>query len=191
MLPRYILGVDYSLTSPGVCLYDTHLKSFKLFFVSDKKKLLNLACGHSIVTGFEYPLYRNDLERYINLSNWVMSLIPDTSNVHVIIEGYSYGSTSARLFQIAENAGCLKLQFHNKNIPFTVVPPTTIKKLATGKGNSKKEPVYEAFVEKTGIDLKSLFETKAATISSPISDLSDSYWMAQWGLIHLQESCVQ
>lgn len=152
---------------------------------------MNLACGHSTIHGFEYPDFQKDLDRYINLSNWVMGLLPSYENLHVFIEGYSYGSTSARLFQIAENACCLKLQFHSKNIPFDIIAPTAIKKFATGKGNAKKEQMYEAFQNSTGLDLKQLFETNAEKIGSPIGDLADAYWIAKFGLNHLQGSCAQ
>jgi len=61
----------------------------------------------------------------------------------VVMEGYSFGSNQSRSHSLGELGGILKLAVseHTKTHPCTlyIVPPTTLKKFVTGKGNSKKQ----------------------------------------------------
>ena len=68
-------------------------------------------------------------------------------------------------------------------LKFQTYPPTVIKKFATGKGNSNKEKMYEAFVDEllTPSDLKEQLTPKAKKIINPISDIVDSYFIAKAG----------
>ena len=70
-----------------------------------------------------------------------------------------------------------------KKIPFISVPPTVIKKFATGKGNSNKEKMYEAFTAEvlTPLDLKERLTPKAKSIKNPVSDIVDSYFICKYG----------
>lgn len=73
--------------------------------------------------------------------------------VDVAMEGYSYGS------QVAHKAGELgatvKLNLRkNENMYPLIVPPTTLKKYVTGKGNaSKKSQMMLATYKKWGVEL--------------------------------------
>ncbi len=49
-----------------------------------------------------------------------------------LLEGYSFGS-KGKVFHIAENTGILKYKIHNMGVPLEVIPPTTVKKFATGQ----------------------------------------------------------
>ena len=68
-------------------------------------------------------------------------------------------------------------------LTFKTFPPTVIKKFATGKGNSNKEQMYEAFVDEllTPDDLKERLTPKAKKVINPISDIVDSYFIAKAG----------
>lgn len=57
----------------------------------------------------------------------------------VALEGYSYGSHSSNLPAIGELGGVARVALHEANVPFIVVPPSTLKKFATGRGNAKKD----------------------------------------------------
>ena len=65
------------------------------------------------------------------------------------------------------------------NIEYHIVPPTTLKKYATGKGNADKLMMYEAFVNKTGIDPRKILNSQSK-LSSPFTDIADSYWLASY-----------
>jgi Holliday junction resolvasome RuvABC endonuclease subunit len=96
----------------------------------------------------------------------------------VVIEGYAMGAKGL-VFNIAENTGCLKQMLWVDGIKFITPAPTTVKKFATGKGNSNKEKMEEAFVAETGVDVRvPINQTKG---SNPSSDIIDSYYMAKFG----------
>ena len=102
----------------------------------------------------------------------------------MFLEGYAFAtSAQAGVRSIAENTGLLKHKMWKNKIPFKTYPPTVIKKFATGKGNSNKELMYEAFVDEllTPIDLKELLTPKAKKVISPISDIVDSYFITKCG----------
>ena len=82
-----------------------------------------------------------------------------------------------RVFHIAENTGVLKHKIYKAEITFEVVPPSTWKKEVVGKGNADKQYVYESL----GIDLKTTFKSKS--ITSPINDIADSYFICEYGLL--------
>ena len=146
-----IAGIDYSLTSPAVCIYteesDGGYFDFDrcvLHYLSNTKGQQQLAagCGLENIKATPYPEWTTTEERHENLSDWKMK------------------------------------------IPFTIFPPTVIKKHATGKGNADKQLMYNAFCDEllTPTDLKERLTPKAKKIISPISDIVDSYFIAKCGI---------
>ncbi len=99
--------------------------------------------------------------------------VPATANVY--IEGYSMGS-KGRVFSIAENMGLIKHKLWKRGHHLTEVPPSVVKKAATGKGNAKKEQMYEAFVRDTGVKF-----AVGKDIGSPFSDIVDAYYISEYG----------
>ena len=95
------------------------------------------------------------------------------------MEGYSFGSKGRALFQIAENGGILKYRLQEKYGQIEVIPPANIKKFATGKGNADKEKMYEQFKKDTNIDLMKALDQE--TLASPVTDIVDAYYIAQYG----------
>lgn len=70
----------------------------------------------------------------------------------VVIEGYSFGSRGRTLYQIGELGGVIRLALHEQGIPFVEVPPSTLKKYATGHGNAGKGEVLAAAIRRLGYD---------------------------------------
>lgn len=56
------------------------------------------------------------------------------------IEGYAYAARN-QAHQIGELGGVIRLMLYQHSIPFVVIPPTTVKQFATGKGNAGKDAV--------------------------------------------------
>lgn len=54
-----------------------------------------------------------------------------------------------------------------------IISPNTVKKTATGKGNAKKEPMYDALPQ----EVKDLFEAMNLKKTTGRYDLTDSYWI--------------
>ena len=118
--------------------------------------------------------------KYIETENEYNSAL--SIRKEVFIEGYAYGMTSNRA-PIYENTAILKHRLWKNKLPFTMYPPTVIKKFATGKGNANKEQMYEAFVDEllTPTDLKERLTPKAKKVINPISDIVDSYFITKCG----------
>ena len=182
---EYVAGIDYSLTSPAVCvgkLVDgkVEFKNCKFYFI--KKNKSHESFGN--FRAYDYPKYSDEIERYENLANWVIECIRwyDGRAKHVYLEDYAFAATG-RVFNIAENTGILKQKLKQNGFRFTTIPPTVIKKRATGKGNAKKELMYETFLEETNIDLQNRLSPKSIKITNPVSDIVDSYYICKTGLL--------
>lgn len=66
----------------------------------------------------------------------------------VVIEGYSYGSQGRAIVSIGELGGVVRVDLYRAKIPYLEVPPATLKKYATGKGNASKEAVLAAAIRR-------------------------------------------
>lgn len=172
-----VVGIDYSLTSPCVCIGDPNNFKFetcKFYYLTDSKKL---DVDIDNIRGDLHLDYSCDEQRYGNITNWAMSLLEEGDKV--FIEGYSMGSTG-RVFNIAENCGLLKHYLWKWKYEFNVIPPTVIKKFATGKGNANKELLQTAFENETGYSVKKKLGLTDKQWN-PSSDIIDSYYICKLG----------
>jgi Holliday junction resolvasome RuvABC endonuclease subunit len=179
---RTIVGIDYSLNSPAICItnnsFDFNKCSFH-FLTSKKKHIGNF--GKNIF-GYEHKEYNTPIERFTNISSWALDIIhkhkKDTAKV--FIEGYSFGSKGQAVFQIAENCGILKYRLQlSPSILYDTVVPSVVKKFASGKGNADKQLMYNSFLNHTGADLLKAFDM--GKLNNPVTDIVDSYYIAKVG----------
>lgn len=172
-----VVGIDYSITSPCVCIGDRDnfsLDTCQFYFLTDHKKL------DIDVDNIRGDLHRDhncEEQRYGNITAWVMGLLEEDDKVYM--EGYSMGSTG-RVFNIAENCGLLKHYLWKWKYDFTVIPPTVIKKFATGKGNANKQLLQECFIKETGYDVKAKLNLTEKQWN-PSSDIIDAYYICKLG----------
>lgn len=175
-----VAGLDYSMTSPAICLYDDAngdmtFNNCTSYYLTQMKKYDII---HNNIVG-KYFEYTNDMTRYDTISSFFLDRLMENGVTKVFIEGYSMGSRG-RVFNIAENTGILKYKLWNFGIEFETVPPTVIKKFATGKGNADKEKMQVAFVAENKIDIKfDLGMTEKQW--NPSSDIIDAYWICKYG----------
>lgn len=175
-----VAGLDYSMTSPAICLYDDADGEFKfsncsVYFLTQTKKYDTIVKN---ITGnfFEYT---DDITRYDKISHFFLEKIVERNVKKIFIEGYSMGS-KGRVFNIAENTGVMKYRLWKNGIDYEIIPPTVIKKFATGKGNADKAAMQSAFMKDNNVDLK--FEFKMTENQwNPSSDIIDSYWICKYG----------
>jgi hypothetical protein len=173
-----IVGIDYSLTSPCICICDADNFSFskcKFYYLTDNKKY-NIDIDN--LNGDLHEPYFIEEERFYNITKWVLDKLKEGDIIYM--EGYSMGSTG-RVFNIAENAGLLKHYLWKRKHTYNIVPPTVIKKFATGKGNANKQFLQECFEQETDyfIKKKLLMTDKQ---SNPSSDIIDSYYICKYGV---------
>ena len=174
MTAKTIIGIDYSLTSPAICINNGSL----MFYYLTNKKKWQCEMNESIV-GYAHKEWTAPIQRFTYISDFVFDILFTINNPIIFIEGYSFGSKGQGLFQIAENCGILKYRLLEKGYGYNTVVPSVVKKGATGKGNADKDKMYEAFVKETKVDLKKLFDTDK--VGNPISDIVDSYFIQKVG----------
>jgi Holliday junction resolvasome RuvABC endonuclease subunit len=175
-----IAGVDYSITSPSICIHNGETWSIDnctLYYLSQKQKQI---VKTPRIKGILYPEWETPEQRFHQLAKWTLGVLIEHRVQLVVIEGYSYGSKSSSLFQIAENGGTLKQMIWQAKIPFSVAAPTTIKKFATGKGNSNKAKMWDSFIEETNLDLFALLGQIEGKNWNPVSDMVDAYYLAKF-----------
>ena len=190
------IGIDYSLSSPGVCVNTSEgefrYEDCSFYFLTGTKKYDNTFKDNDVrYVGTGHKLYTSEPERYNNIADWAIDIIKShikeyqikeklfhwPGNPTIQIEDYSYGSTG-RVFHIAENLGLLKYKLKMEcGWDYTLLPPSVIKKFATDKGNANKELMLEAFEKDTGVNLELLFDTKS---KSPITDVADAYFVCKY-----------
>lgn len=119
--PVSILAVDPSLTSTGYC--------YKY--------------GDQFCVGTLKPKLRG-VQRLYYLRSSIHRIIASNDFDCVVVEGYAMGATNSRVFDIGEWGGILKLISYEYVGRILVIPPTSMKKFVTGKGNASKEEVMSA-----------------------------------------------
>jgi len=176
-----IFGIDYSYTSPSICVLGDDFKSSFFYFANANKKVCVKALN------YEGTLLQKDwadnVERYETLAKWAVEKIQQhwEPGSRIILEGYAFGARGGMMFNIAENAGLLK--YHLKKafgIHPEIIAPTMVKKLWTGKGNANKEAMVQTLIDKEGIDIVKWMQM--SKLASPAHDIVDSYAIARTGL---------
>ena len=182
-----LAGIDYSLTSPAICVWKQNadrlfdFDSCDLYYLETAQRLKRANIGILNLHPEPYPDWETEEQRHDLLSDWAMSCI---QGCEVFIEGYAFATSGkSHVRSVAENSGLLKHKMYKANQKFTSVPPTVIKKYATGRGNANKEVMYEAFNAEllTPPDLKTALKPKSTKLTSPVTDIVDAYFIAKWG----------
>ena len=177
-----IVGIDYSLNSPAICIADDNFDFNKcsFHFLTSKKKHIG-KFGKNIF-GYEIKEYNTPIERFTNISTWALDTIHKhkSNTAKVFIEGYSFGSKGQAVFQIAENCGILKYRLQmSPSILYDTIVPSVVKKHASGKGNADKQLMYDSFKDHTKKDLMKMFDM--GKLNNPVTDIIDSYYIAKVG----------
>ena len=189
---EFVAGIDYSLTSPAICIAEI-INSYITF---DNCKFHYMKQNKSQgsfdkIFAYEYPEYTDDIDRFSKLASWTIECIRwfDDRASEIYLEDYAFAATG-RVFHIAENMGILKKQLRETKFKYITIPPTVIKKHATGKGNANKELMYETFLSESHVDLQSQLSPKSTKISNPVSDIVDSFYICKTGF-HLKEQLCE
>ena len=170
------LAIDFSLNSPGVCIYND--KSKKYHFIAymkpgtGTKKDQKLQEDISLlkdVTLIYQPDFTNDeqyssaellkIKRYDKMADDIINLVLqdsyDGDGFMIAFEGTSYGSKMGtnNMIDMAAGAAILKLKLLRTLKPEDIqtIAPTSIKKFA-GKGNMNKGQLFEAFLNNVNGD---------------------------------------
>ena len=188
-----IAGIDYSLTSPAICVWKStddgyfNFDDCDLYYLEKPRRRRSTPPGILNLHADPYPEWETEEERHELLSKWAMEIVNGSQawlTTAVFIEGYAFATSGkSHVRSVAENTGLLKHKMYKVKQPFTSIPPTVIKKYATGKGNANKELMYDAFCAEilTPPDLKSRLTPNSKKLRNPVTDIVDSYFICKYG----------
>jgi Holliday junction resolvasome RuvABC endonuclease subunit len=94
------------------------------------------------------------------------------------IEGLAFGTTGNVTRDLAGLLFTIVNVMKTKHplAEYVIIPPTAVKKFATGSGKSKKPEVIAALPQ----SVRMLFENKGFKKTTGLGDLSDAYWIGKY-----------
>lgn len=163
LLPKgvHFVGIDMSITRPGICRSDSKNEFYcKAFPTPGPKK------------------YRNRIQRFDSIADMVIRQIFETNRDYnssiILIEDYSFGA-KGKTFEIAECIGILKYKLlYEAKIPAKNVLLCSIshlKMFACGKGNVSKDIVIKEVYKRWQFDTNDNNEADAFALWKIIQSL--------------------
>jgi len=147
-----IIAIDASISSPAFAIFDPNSGSTEIYCLTSKySKPLYIEQGKiQLNIAPQKELYvkkpEDDFLRYMQVVTALCDCLNHKTNYiegcQVYLEGYSFASTGMT-FNIGEFGGLLKGNLYQKKHILNIVPPGTWKKAIVGKGNAKKDQIYE------------------------------------------------
>lgn len=154
-----IMGVDQSLRQTGVV-------------VAEGKKVVYYGIINSEP---KYATILGTARRCIHIANSLAEIRAEYRVSTLNLEALSFGSRGNATRDLAILLGSIVTKLDK--FVWQVVPPTTLKKFATGKGNASKEEMLDAIREYNPefyLQLLEIPKTKGRY------DLADAYWLSQY-----------
>lgn len=170
------IGIDYSLRCPAIAILPSQDCKFEESVIEYLTSVKTAQRNVENLWGEPYPEYSGFQDRIHKISHWAVEIVTSYKTPKVFIEGYSHGSTGKHL-EIAENCGLLKYKLFREGVDFVTVPPTTLKKFATGKGNADKALMAQKFQELTGRNINEMLGLRS---ENPSSDIIDAFFLARY-----------
>lgn len=151
---RY-LGIDQSYRSSGIVVLENgeiiHCERF--------------------VTDIEQDVYFRAQELASHIQDVAIQYKPK----RVALEGLSFGSKGNVTRDLGGLLFTIIIYLRHAGWNPEIIAPPTVKKFATGKGNSKKE----ALIESLPSHVRSEFDALKVKKTTGLSDLTDAYWIAR------------
>lgn len=163
------IGIDFSLTSPAICVCKNGKYSFVSFFNDSGKdwrksksktyKYHNDLCDIIDVIPYTREIddscYRNEQKTKMADALLIVTLIIEKlksiidDEVVIGLEGFSYGSISSSTLDLAMYNSFLRMKLIENfgSDCLNIISPTEGKKILFGKGNAKKDDMIQAFID--------------------------------------------
>lgn len=155
-----ILGVDQSLTSTGICVM------YEEFLVVEHFGLIRTD-----------KTYGDDFERVHIISHEILQFCNSFEIDLLRLEGLSYGSKGDATRKLGGLQFCIVNYVRNynynlhKEVEIEIIPPTSLKRFATGKGTANKEEMFDALPDEQKNEFLRFPKTKGRY------DLTDAFWL--------------
>lgn len=161
-----VIGIDQSYNSTGVCVMNSDRQVLELFTIRTPASVGDIFDRAEVVATAIAELTIKYMPIGVGLEGLAFAMMGDATR------------DLAGLQFIIVNK--LRYTYDFKRI---VIPtPNTVKKLATGKGNSKKEALYDALPE----DVQKRIEANNYKKTTGMYDVTDAYWIAIYTLEHFR-----
>lgn len=180
----FIVGADLSMNSSGLTKFklDNRLEIIDIDYLGFTEVKKN---SSDKITHYR----RKDFTHRYDITEMMLNNILDfVDNAdYIAIEDYAFGATG-REFHIGEFVGQVKFEFFINGKKIRLYDPNSIKKYATGYGNSDKISMYNSFEKYKGDkpNLNDLPIPKTKSGVSPTSDIIDSFYIAKLLQLELQ-----
>lgn len=203
-----LIGLDLSLTSPGISVYDTEQDNWSLYGFPQRKSEMGMYISSQNV---ELSLFPNMIpppqkcsneERYEYIRKCIIQDImmkykDVPTSVVVLIESYAFGAKNAgSSYKLQELGGIIKHSIYTHFPTWTriIVTPGSWKKKTVGIGNATKGQVLE-YVKSNGpcIDLLDVFSVAikpGGCVPCPIQDISDSICIIWSEIKKKDDGCI-
>lgn len=203
----FVIGIDLSLNHFGFVASDLEWNHPYFAFMTDHNKYMNL----------EFPWYRwlldsrdrkeeEDIDAYTARRRATVVQFMETNlqifnghitkrgmsrddSTYVAFEGYSYGSKSAGLFELAEVTGCIQNLMYMAGANIRLYDPLSVKMFATGNARclkrdmveeaSKLCPDFKNFARFTKGKKKKTSVGPIEELDGPGTDMADAYFLAR------------
>ena len=156
-----ILGLDQALVHTGYCIYETESNSVSHYGILSSVKTENV------------------FERMTHITEQILDLYDRHTPYIVVVEGLPFMSKSSSTRDLAGLQAVIVTELINTGYKLDknlfIIPPTSVKKYATGSGKADKKEMFEALPSEYKDKIKSI------PISKGKYDLTDAYWLAKMG----------
>lgn len=193
---RYFIGLDLSLQSPGMAVYDAETKRTSLWFVPNRKREmgLNASSPSSLVRLHSFAPYtdvetKTDAARCIGIARRILHACKSLPVAQCVvgIENYAFSkaltNSTNNLTRLAELCGVVKCALFARGFRIACLSPSQIKLLFCGSGKATKFTMWLAF-QPMWPTLWSILRfdkqpTESSTIPNPLTDVVDAFAIAK------------
>jgi crossover junction endodeoxyribonuclease RuvC len=140
------MGLDVSLTSTG-------------FVILENEKIVE----NGTITTKENE-FTNRFDRYSYILVKIEELISYYRPCLIFIEHYSFSSKGRAIYQLGELGGLIRTTIEEYT-KYEEIAPSSVKKFATGKGNTKKEDMKLAVYKKWKVEFNTNDEVDAYVLA--------------------------
>ena len=96
IVTKTIIGIDYSLTSPPICVNIDGDAGLMFYYLTNKKKWTGTMSEE--IVGYEHKEWTDPIQRFKYISDFALDIISPLLNPKIYIESYSFLAERSRSF---------------------------------------------------------------------------------------------
>jgi Holliday junction resolvasome RuvABC endonuclease subunit len=180
------IGIDPSINSTGICIWDTKTNKTHYYLIPSKMTKVMKDFESNKITiipytkldpkGLDYSSKENiKFDNIYNISLIIKDILKKykDNEIDIYMEGVSYGSVgSAALVDLSFLNASIRMILKELEINFNIISPTQVKKFACANGQAEKDIIIDAWkrLDRDIINIKGI----------KIDDLADSYFLSHY-----------